>query len=1026
MAGASGMTGTAGGAADGEALKVFMSYSRADQAAADALVAALEGAGFTVAIDRRDLPYGEEWQKELAALITESDTVLWLVSPDSVRSRWCRWELGEVTRLSKRLIPVRIRAVDPETLPAELGRIHLLPAEGVYDPALHEGALVAALRADRAWLKQATSLAGAARDWRANGRDRARLLRGAALAAAEAWSGRVPRGAPTPASEVRDFILASSLAQRRRQRYAVAGSAAVALVALALAGLAFFFQRQAEERTAVAVRNETISLGTLSRLALSEGRPQDAAKLGLAAWPRTSDPDRPMLRDVLDGLGATIAYLLPRRSFTPLAPRMMDAAFSPDGKLLAAAGIEGNVELIDVATATRVATIPPAPEQAGDPPPAASAVSFSPDSRRLAIGYSGAPAILFDLAGARTACSFAGMVLTSDLGFATDGKRLLVADDYGPTRLYDTATCAEVKAFAPAGGTFADFGPGEKPAGNEDRTLAAAIRYSRDGSRFLYVTWSPTRLVTEVHVFDAASLREVWSHDFAEQLFWFDLAPDGSRLVSIQRTTSRSFVPSSIDPDLAVIWDLATGGEAGRVRHGSGSLTYALFSPDGTRLATASTDGTIRIWSLSGAEPTPFGEPVPGFSGDGHVLQFSNDGRLLLSAAGDPSERRMRLIGMEAGNVVASLFAPDDGPYLARLSPDGRHVAAVSGLGEGATPRMALWDTVATSPPLVIAATESGRALAFSPDGSLLAAGGRGVEIRRVADGGAVARILDGPTLIDAVAWSPDGKRIAALSQDGAVYLSEDRAPAKPLPSLSGHARGIAFSRDGKLLLVGEEDGAVKVSDLATGARHPGPPPQEGGGAVAVSHDGARAAMATLDGVVVWNLADGTVVATAERVGAAVWSVDFSPDDRTIAAATIDGTVLVDAATGRQLGRLERSRGDTGAAIHAGSHFIATRQQGLARLWDLATNAPLLAIPSDGILQSIAVSPDGTRLAMGGNRIEIHDISSATRPSLPELACQRLGAETGFADLKARYGLADLAPICAGGPPAAVVPDRLQ
>ena len=64
-------------------------------ATADALVVALEANGFAVTIDRRDLPYGEEWQVELADFIRSSDTVVWLVSPESLASKWCHWELGD-------------------------------------------------------------------------------------------------------------------------------------------------------------------------------------------------------------------------------------------------------------------------------------------------------------------------------------------------------------------------------------------------------------------------------------------------------------------------------------------------------------------------------------------------------------------------------------------------------------------------------------------------------------------------------------------------------------------------------------------------------------------------------------------------------------------------------------------------------------------------------------------------------------------------------------------------------------------
>lgn len=237
-------------------LKLFLSYSRRNLAAADELVLALEGAGFEVTIDRRDLPYGEEWQKELADFIRASDTVVWLVSPDSVKSKWCNWELGEVVRLSKRLVPVRIVEIAPGELPEALGKIHVLPIDGVYRPDRHQTALVAALQADRGWVKEATLLADRAREWIARERNAGLLLRGPALKSAETWSTRRPKAAPPPASEILELILASRQGAVRRQRWAIGGALSVAAVSLGLAAIAFgqWQRAEAELTTATAQR----------------------------------------------------------------------------------------------------------------------------------------------------------------------------------------------------------------------------------------------------------------------------------------------------------------------------------------------------------------------------------------------------------------------------------------------------------------------------------------------------------------------------------------------------------------------------------------------------------------------------------------------------------------------------------------------------------------------------------------------------------------------------------------------------
>ncbi len=232
-------------AAGNDKLKIFISYSRRDAVAADAIVAALTERGFEVKIDTRDLPFGEEWQKELAEFIRLSDTVIWLVSEASIRSEWVNWELDEVKARNKRLVPVMVGLVNPAELPRQLGAIHILPPDRLFDLTRDLDTLVQVLETDHAWLKQATRWQDRAAEWLAKGRTSALLLSRGALAEAERWKDNRPEKAPAPAQEVLDLLLASRQAATRRQRYwfigGVAGLGVLAQVGL----LSLFFRNDA-------------------------------------------------------------------------------------------------------------------------------------------------------------------------------------------------------------------------------------------------------------------------------------------------------------------------------------------------------------------------------------------------------------------------------------------------------------------------------------------------------------------------------------------------------------------------------------------------------------------------------------------------------------------------------------------------------------------------------------------------------------------------------------------------------------
>lgn len=214
---------------------VFISYSRRDQAFVEDLRARLETAGLAVWVDVEGLYAGEEFWPEVAKAIDAAVVFVFVMSPDSIASRFCRLELEQAVSGQKRIVPLCRRNVDAGALdPALASRQWVFFRDGD-DAEAAEASLLSAIRADWAWLREQARLLSRAREWQQKDGDSALLLRGSDLRAAEQWlaqSGRREIGA-TPLH--RAYIAASRQGTRKR-RLRLAGAALAALIIVAVVG----------------------------------------------------------------------------------------------------------------------------------------------------------------------------------------------------------------------------------------------------------------------------------------------------------------------------------------------------------------------------------------------------------------------------------------------------------------------------------------------------------------------------------------------------------------------------------------------------------------------------------------------------------------------------------------------------------------------------------------------------------------------------------------------------------------------
>jgi formylglycine-generating enzyme required for sulfatase activity len=198
--------------------RVFISYSRKDMVFADKLEAALKERGFEVLIDRQEIYAFEDWWKRIEALIGRADTVVFVLSPDAVKSDVALKEVAYAASLNKRFAPIVSRRVEDCAVPEALRRLNFIFFDDPERFGDSANKLTEALRTDIRWIREHTRFGEAAREWLAAGRPNSLLLRPPTLDVAEYWMGTRPEGAPELTSEIQTFVADSRKAAQSSQR----------------------------------------------------------------------------------------------------------------------------------------------------------------------------------------------------------------------------------------------------------------------------------------------------------------------------------------------------------------------------------------------------------------------------------------------------------------------------------------------------------------------------------------------------------------------------------------------------------------------------------------------------------------------------------------------------------------------------------------------------------------------------------------------------------------------------------------
>ena len=418
-------------------------------------------------------------------------------------------------------------------------------------------------------------------------------------------------------------------------------------------------------------------------------------------------------------------------------------------------------------------------------------------------------------------------------------------------------------------------------------------------------------------------------------------------------------------------------------RLGSGTVREIAYSPDGKLIAAV---GALGTWLYDAESRVKFGLIAGGAS----TIAFNPNGDTLATASG--SGRTVHVWDVKTQRKVGDLLFPGKrGVTALTHTLDGTTLAVGYGNGD-----IALWDSeTQTKTALLDTTSRVLWAIAFSPDGQMLASGGdedSTISLWNVRTQTLVGT-FEGHTResrvmghgVSSIAFSPDGKTLASGSIMDCTLRLWDVASRTQIALLleldtDNHigVNSIAFSPDGSLLASASDDGVIRMWNTHTLDQIEALESKSGGvtsiafrpdGKILAALNGRSAATARHRGgdmaIRLWEVQSRKQIAELESHSSSVDSVAVSPYNRLFAAGRQDGAVeLWDLEIREQIDVLRGHDAAVQCVVFSpDGRLLASSAKEHARLWNIEDREEIATFKHTAIVESVAFSPDSKTLA---------------------------------------------------------------
>ncbi len=558
-------------------------------------------------------------------------------------------------------------------------------------------------------------------------------------------------------------------------------------------------------------------------------------------------------------------------------------AFTPQGKTLATQDQRGEIHLWDVRTGQELRRFKGNIEFSRSPLGGdwiGAGFTFSPDGKSMAARGPDKAIHLWETATAKDLRKLtANQEDSSPLAFTHDGKILATSADK-MVRLWSLETGKEITRLM----------------GHEG--LAGTPAFSADGKTFTALARTPgNHWQRTAYTWDIATakLLHKWDIPHANPVFASCISPDGKTVIAAG------------DISRLRLHDLTTGKEVRRlIAPFTGAVFSIVFSPDGKTIAAGGENRVLQLWDAASGEPLV---PFAGHQGWVQSLALSANGKYLASVA---SDQQIVLWDMKTAQPLAAFESPKGRWRFssAVFSPDDRTLAVV-----GDDPCVRLIEVpsgkeVRRFP----CAGDPQRSVAFSPDGQLLVSGSgytgdgsraESIRLWEVATGKLLHQLKPPRTAkergggIRALAFSPDGRLLASGDMDSDAVHLWDMATGKMRWQVHCHrpygASALGFSPDGHTLATTSfRDKTIGLWEVRSGqSRGSIIGHTDWVGSLAFSPDGLLASASHDKTVRVWNVDTGEEMGCFRGHDSVVDPLAFSSDGQHLVSGSSDTTILV-------------------------------------------------------------------------------------------------------------------------------------